>query len=259
MTTTTRLGLNEGSYRGETIDLREVLDGILGEARENGWTIETMDGAVPGLYGLKRPCFQPRHTLYLSAGLHGDEPAGPLAALELLRLNRWPPDADLWLCPCLNPAGFPLNRRENASGMDLNRDYRHLATPEVKAHVAWLARQPRFDTCVGLHEDWEAQGFYLYELNKGARASRAEKIIEAVARVCPIEESTTIEGRPAVHGCIRPGLDPAVRPQWPEAFYLIQNKTPLSYTLEAPSDFHLPVRIQALVTAVQTIMAVMSP
>ena len=38
-----------------------------------------------------------------------------------------------------------------------------------------------------------------------------------------------------------------MRPDWPEAFFLLTYKTPLSYTLEAPSDFPLPVRVAALV------------
>ena len=64
-----------------------------------------------------------------------------------------PIDAALWLCPCLNPTGFPLNRRENAEGIDLNRDYRHLQSAEVRAHIDWLGRQPFFDLTLCLHED----------------------------------------------------------------------------------------------------------
>ena len=62
--------------------------------------------------------------IYISTGIHGDEPAGPLAALELIQCDAWPADAAVWLCPCLNPAGFALNRREHPEGIDLNRDYR---------------------------------------------------------------------------------------------------------------------------------------
>ncbi len=99
--------------------------------------------------------------VYISTGIHGDEPAGPLAALQLLQEDCWPKDAALWMCPCLNPTGFPLNRRENAQGIDLNRDYRHLETAEVQAHTSWLQRQPAFDLTLCLHEDWESRGFYI--------------------------------------------------------------------------------------------------
>ena len=81
---------------------------------------------------------QPR--IYLSTGIHGDEPAGPLAALRLLQENQWPANAELWFCPCLNPMGFVLNRRENDQGIDLNRQYRHLETAErARTSPGWNA------------------------------------------------------------------------------------------------------------------------
>ena len=144
-----------------------------------------------------------------------------------------------------------MNSRENEGRKDLNRDYRHFETSEVAAHVRWLERQPNFDATFCLHEDWEAHGFYLYELNPDQRASPARKILEAAARVCPVDLSPVIEGREANEGLINPNLDPASRPQWPEAFWLLQNKTRHSFTLEAPSDFPLSLRIDALVAAVK--------
>jgi len=77
-------------------------------------------------------------------------------------------------------------------------------------------------------------------------------MVAAVADVCPIDRSEIIEGRAAQNGIIRPSVDPRSRPQWPEAFYLLTHKTRLSYTLEAPSDFPLSVRVAAVVRAVRT-------
>jgi succinylglutamate desuccinylase/aspartoacylase family protein len=248
-----RLGKNLGSYLGEKIDIRAVLRDIESSAQRHGWTSETFSQQGEfELFALHRPTSRltPRASrLYLSTGIHGDEPASPLAALRLLQENHWPADAELWFCPCLNPMGFVLNRRENSDGKDLNRDYRHLETAEVRAHIAWLERQPAFDLCLLLHEDWESHGFYLYEQNPDNRPTLAEAMIARVAEVCPIDRSETIEGRPAKDGIIRPNLDPNTRPQWAEAFYLITHKTRLSYTLEAPSDFPLPTRVDALVAA----------
>ena len=125
----------------------------------------------------------------------------------------------------------------------------------TRAHIAWLERQPQFDLCLCLHEDWESRGFYIYELNPEKRSSRAETMIARIAEVCPIDPSEIIEDRPARNGIIRPNLDPATRPQWAEAFYLIVNKTRLSYTLEAPSDFPLTTRVNALVAGVNAVFA----
>ena len=254
-----RLGKNIGKYQGETIDIRVLLTDIMESASAGGWTSEIIC-EVGGfeLFALHRrptanPPSQPPYRIYISAGIHGDEPAGPLAALRLLQENRWPAEAEIWFCPCLNPAGFQLNRRENPNGVDLNRDYLNPHAAEVTAHLSWLEQQPAFDLCLCLHEDWESQGFYVYELNPDGRPSLAEAMVAAVAKVCPIDRSEIIEGREASGGIIRPHLDPRTRPQWPEAFWLIQNKTRQSYTLEAPSDFPLPTRVDALVAGVNVV------
>src|SRR5210317_1801497 len=44
--------------------------------------------------------------VYLSAGIHGDEPAGPLALLDLMREGFFTPHIDWALCPALNPTGL---------------------------------------------------------------------------------------------------------------------------------------------------------
>ena len=118
-----------------------------------------------------------------------------------------------------------------------------------------MQRQPPVDVTFCLHEDWESRGFYLYELNPKRRRSLAPIIIEAVAPVCPIDLSPIIEEREANGGIISPNLDPNSRPQWPEAFWLLQNKTRQSYTLEAPSDFPLPTRVEALAAGVRAALA----
>jgi predicted deacylase len=255
------LGKNIGKYLGEAIDIRAVMRDVETAAQQHGWKSEAfLQTPELRLLALTRPAASaPAHRIYLSTGIHGDEPAGPLAALRLLQENPWPQNAELWLCPCLNPTGFPLNRRENAAGTDLNRQYLKPQAPETRAHVAWLGRQPNFDVCLCLHEDWESNGFYLYELNPENRPSYAEAIVKTVAAVCPVDQSSTIEGRDASGGIIRPSVDPRSRPDWPEAFYLLSNKTRLSYTLEAPSDFPLATRVDALVAGVRAVLEIFKP
>lgn len=251
-----RLGKNAGRYLGDTIDILQTLREIETAARQHGWTSETFyESTEFRLFALSRnskPETQNFKRVYISAGIHGDEPAGPLAALRLLQENRWSENVDMWFCPCLNPIGFILNTRENSRGIDLNREYLNPVAEEIKAHIRWLELQPKFDLCLLMHEDWESHGFYLYEQNPEGRRSLAEPMIEAVSRVCPIDPNEMIEGRPAKNGIIRPNFDIRTRPQWPEAFYLITNKTRQSYTLEAPSDYPVSTRVDALVTAVRT-------
>lgn len=256
-----RLRKNHGGYHGETIDIRAVLREVEMAAGQHGWTCESFhtDNEFKW-FALHRPALSPDAShaaprIYISTGVHGDEPAGLLAMLRLLQESRWPKNGNLSLCPCLNPTGFVLNRRENAKGIDLNRDYRHFKSDEVRAHVQWLKAQPHFNLTLCLHEDWESTGFYLYELNPDHHPSLARAIVEAVVRVCPIDLSPQIEGREAHSGIINPNLDPNSRPEWPEAFWLLQNKTRQSYTLEAPSDFPLATRVDALVAGVNAALS----
>ena len=81
-----------------------------------------------------------------------------------------------------------------------------------------------------------------------------QAMLEAVGAVCPIDQSELIDGRPAKGGLLRPLASPDARPLWPEAFYIVLKKTRLSYTLEAPSDFQMVTRVNALSTAVQTLL-----
>ena len=67
-----------------------------------------------------------------------------------------------------------------------------------------------------------------------------------------------IEGRAAQQGIIRPKIQPHERPDWPEAFYLITHKSRLGYTLEAPSDFPLATRVNALVAGVNAALSTCS-
>lgn len=253
-----KLGRNLGGYYGETIDIRAILREIESSAPALGWKMEVFhtNGDFNWI-ALRRP---PQRTenasrIHISAGTHGDEPAGPLAALRLIQENQWPDDVEILLLPCLNPFGFTANQRTNADGIDLNRDYRDPKSAEARMHIAWLERQPPFDLYLCLHEDWESQGFYLYETNPDNRPSAAKEMIAAVTPVCPVDISENIEGRPAQGGIIRPNISPHERLDWPEALYHITYKARQGYTLEAPSDFPLPTRVNALVTAVRVALA----
>jgi murein peptide amidase A len=248
-----RLGINKGRYHGERLDIAEYLQGFHAAATLHGWTAEhfaTIENFK--LHGYRRTPPTPIRRIYISTGMHGDEPGGPVALRRLVEENLFPPDADITLCPCINPTGLALKTRENKNGIDLNRDYRHLQTAEVRAHTNWLNTLPNFDLTLILHEDWEADGYYLYEVNPNSLPSPAQKIIQAVREICPIQTDATIDQLwQCQSGIIHPNIPPTERPLWAEAVYLIVNKTKLSLTLEAPSDFPLPFRAQAHLRALR--------
>jgi hypothetical protein len=120
-----KLGLNQEGYCGERIDIDQAMERLIGFAERDGWTLESIpvrEGHV--FHGLKRLQGNgaSSRSIYISTGIHGDEPAGPRALLHLFENRLWPEGMDLYVCPCLNPIGFRLNRRENVDGHDLNRD-----------------------------------------------------------------------------------------------------------------------------------------
>jgi hypothetical protein len=222
------------------------------EARSAGFRAEPLadiDGCP--LAAFTKRARGPRPRVYLSAGVHGDEPAPPHTLLDLIRSGALDDRATWFVVPMLNPTGFARGTRENADGIDLNRDYKDVRTREVRAHIRWLRHQPNFDLTLCLHEDWEATGFYLYELNPHERPSLANTILDAARAHGPIEEGETIDGRPThAPGLIRPVDDPLMRENWPEAIYLRAHHTTLSYTLETPSSAPLARRIATLSSAV---------
>src|SRR5207244_2768752 len=106
--------------------------------------------------------------LYVSAGIHGDEPAAPEALLRWAEshapcLAEWP----LLIFPCLNPWGLRNNSRFGRGGHDLNRLFHHDDHPTVAA-VRRITEPHHFAVSLNMHEDYDAQGIYLYEVQRGS-------------------------------------------------------------------------------------------
>lgn len=210
----------------------------------------TCDGVTLAAYTKRAPRPGPR--IYLSAGVHGDEPAPPEALLAALQSGVFDDRATWFLVPMLNPTGFRRDERDSAAGIDLNRDYLCVKSIEVRAHVSWLSRQPRFDLALCLHEDWEAQGFYLYELTRHLDEPFSRAVRAAAHEVLPIEPGDEIDGRPiAETGIIRPESDPALRVRWPEAIYLFKHHTDHCLTLETPTPKPMSERVAGQINALR--------
>ena len=77
-------------YHGATIDIRAVLREIETAAQLHGWRAERFHeaGGFPFIALHRAPPAggdsPAASRIYISAGIHGDEPAGPLAALKLI-------------------------------------------------------------------------------------------------------------------------------------------------------------------------------
>lgn len=212
---------------------------------------DLVDTAAGPISAWERRASGPR--IYVSAGMHGDEAAGPLAMLRLMEERFFQTDIDWVLCPALNPTGLAAATRENSTGVDLNRDYLLKTTPEVVAHAAWLEARGVPDLFISLHEDWESNGFYFYEINLGVdEPCRAEDIIAAVNPWFPPDPGPLIDGHEARGpGWIYHEAEADVPEGWPEAIFMAKLGCPLSFTFETPSHAALADRVAAHCAAVR--------
>jgi len=103
----------------------KLIEKFQSSAAAVGFEVETF-GRVAGwpLIALSRKSTTAKaQNIYLSSGIHGDEPAGTLALLQLLQDDALPRRHNYWICPVLNPSGLEARIRENAHGLDLNRPF----------------------------------------------------------------------------------------------------------------------------------------
>ncbi len=217
------------------------------------WELSFLSPSLCYLHYKQPSKFKKVPLLYLSAGIHGDEPAGPRAILQFLqRPDLWH-DLEIYIFPILNPTGFTLGKRENRDGVDLNRDYRMPQTSEVKLHRAFLDAMPELSAAVCLHEDWEASGCYLYHLTDGTDMELGSRVLEAMSRILPVELSALIDGQEAAKGLIQRHENMMDIEDWPEAIYLARSLTKCCFTLETPSSFPLEKREACLLAGMEEV------
>jgi hypothetical protein len=183
-------------------------------------------------------------SIYLSAGVHGDEPA-PVESLIQWAEKSAPQGlfdkVNLMIFPCLNPWGLERNIRFDSQGRDLNRFYHSKKVPQIAAQLH-VMKGRRFHAAACLHEDYDARGFYLYEI-ASKRTHWGEDLCRTLAPVMPSDERRTIDGHPCRKGVIRRRVTPALMRGHPEAFLLHFKHADRTITLETPSERGLEERI----------------
>jgi hypothetical protein len=211
-------------------------------------SIATVDGFP--VYCIRSPALGHDGGLYLSAGIHGDESASTEGLLAWAqRSHALLRQLPVLVFPCLNPWGLVMNRRSDASGNDLNRMFHGDLHPTAAA-VRQIAAPHAFESAMLLHEDYDAQGVYLYELSK--RPSFGDAILTAAEAFLPKDPRPRVDGRRAKEGVLRPRLSPSRLAQtgYPEAVWLQLRGCATSITFETPSEASLEKRVEAHAVAV---------
>ena len=195
---------------------------------------------------LRSKALRPTRGIYVSAGIHGDEPAGPEALITWAEKNQERlASLPLLLFPCLNPWGLVNNCRFDEAGIDLNRVF-HLETRPVVVALKRVLAPYRFAVALNLHEDFDGQGFYLYEVQH-EKPFWGETLLAAARPFIRIEGRTRIDGRKAADGLIRRRFEKKrfARIGYPEAVWLHLHHTQRALTLETPSEFAMEQRVHA--------------
>lgn len=183
-------------------------------------------------------------SLYISAGIHGDEAASTEGLIQWAEKNpRLLRKFDALIFPCLNPWGLVNNCRLDPRGRDLNRCFNNPRVPQIRAQLKVLGRM-RFDLALQLHEDFDAHGVYIYEV-AAKRPFWAEGLLKAGTRDLPPDSRASIEGRRARRGIVRRKVTPDLMPDWPEAFRLHFLHAARTFTIETPSEFAIDARVAA--------------
>ncbi|MFV1993971.1 MAG: M14 family metallocarboxypeptidase [Verrucomicrobiales bacterium] len=196
--------------------------------------------------------------LYLSAGIHGDEPAA-VAGLCLWAEEHLAALADypVVIFPCLNPWGLVYNLRADHRGRDLNRLFGRRSLSPVREWNSWLGKR-EFRLALSLHEDYDARGIYLYELARG-KEDFGERLVAGCEHWIAREPGRSVEGHRLKGGVLlrKRGIE-RIGDQIegvPEAIDLYLHRAQSSMTFETPSEHSLYRRAMAQKCFIEAAMA----
>ena len=186
------------------------------------------------------------------AGIHGDEPEGVRAVVQLLKLLEAKPELAtgyyLSVYPVCNPTGYEDNTRHSRAGRDLNREFwGNSHEPEVRLLQAELISRS-FNGIIALHTDNTCDGFYGFVSGAMLTQHLIEPALRAAEKFLPRDRRPVIDGFRASNGVIREAYDgvlsapPKIRPR------------PFEIILETPQAPPVYLKEYAFVVALKTIL-----
>jgi protein MpaA len=202
-------------------------------------------------------------TVFLSAGVHGDEPAGVYALMQFLKshIKNYLPYFKIAVIPCVNPYGFDTGVRENADGANLNRFFLSKNPPREVAIVKDVLTQQgtNYLFALDLHEDHTdapdisrssqkkiPRGFYLYENCPWKKELVGHRVTRDLRRRrIRVTRMPDVYNEPCDDGVVRTGglLDPKYSDRETLEGHAL-NYTPHAFTAETPTYWSLDERVE---------------
>jgi hypothetical protein len=228
------------------------LDGVPGVQSERLGHFES-----DGRYSLPRFTFRGPNSsdpirIGLFAAVHGDEPAGALAAVQFLcDLAHEPGFAENFLLeiyPLCNPTGFEDNTRHSRRGKDLNREFwKSSAEPEI-AILEHELRTQHFNGIIQLHADDTSDGLYGFVRGHTLTENLLRPALLEAGKILPRNVNATIDGFAARDGIIYQSYEGILAAP-------MQSEPPFEIILETPHHAPMELQVEALVAANRTILS----
>lgn len=150
------------------------------------------------------PGEKPLYHILVVDGIHGNEPTGVEAVIDLIEtVVKKPPKyrgVVFDFIPCVNPWGWAHDIRFNKNGRDINRDFASFKSQEA-AIIRDFVKGKSYDLILDHHEDPKAKGFYLYQYDTPGQSLSRDVIKNVREAGYPIEQDINMillknQGRP---------------------------------------------------------------
>src|SRR5438105_2549590 len=189
----------------------------------------------------------------LFAAIHGDEPAGALAAAHfLLEVADEPALAEnfhLQVYPLCNPTGFEDNTRHSRRGRDLNREFWRASVETEVQILEHELRTGHFNGIIQLHADDTSEGIYGFVRGHTLTENLLRPALCEAGKILPRNINATIDGFAARDGIIYDHYDGVL------AAPSKMDRAPFEIILETPHQAPMELQIEAVVVALRTILS----
>ena len=184
--------LAEAKHGNPDINAKELLAKLKTTAAENDFTVDVFGNVEEyEMVMFKKINGEDKSNIYISAGMHGDEPAPVLAILEMIRNNSFNNDYNWYIFPLVSPIALNFGNRLTPNKKDPNREYKdEPKLKEVIYHTEFLKKMPKCSVCFFLHEDYDEEGFYMYSLPK---ENNEKRILDVIKNIGKISDKKTLD------------------------------------------------------------------